>query len=204
MHTGSRAFCFLMAIAATGAECASADVLAPGHYRVEAKMISLPAAAAKGFGTSIPLSGIYSNEQVARLIGAPRSSTLSFPSVEAVETAPAQIAVTRSFALPHAASQEVGVTLNVVPAGERSHLKTFSVSLNDVRLAGFEDRGATRPVLDKRSLHMGVTESPHYWCINLPPLRKSWITTYDADGRRSASIADANERQLLFVKITRG
>jgi hypothetical protein len=27
---------------------------------------------------------------------------------------------------------------------------------------------------------------------------------YYADGRRSASLADANERQLLFVKITRG
>ena len=42
MHTGSRAFCFLMALAATGAEYASAAVTATspaetGHYCVEAQ-----------------------------------------------------------------------------------------------------------------------------------------------------------------------
>jgi len=42
-----------------------------------------------------------------------------------------------------------------------------------------------------------------YVCINVPGPQNQ-TETYDADGRRSTSVADANERQLLFVKISRG
>ena len=204
MHTGSRAACFLMALAATGVECASAATeVAPEHYRVEAKMVSLPASAAQDFFASAPHSHLDSNEQVARLIGAPKSAALSLPSVDAARTSPARIAVTRSISFPHSASREVGVTLNVAPLGKSSDLDLFFVSVEDVRFAGFEDRTATKPVINERGLNTSVAENQHYWCISLPPLHKSRVT-YDTDGRVTASIADANERQLLFVKITRG
>ena len=206
MHTGSRAFCFLMALAATGSEAASASAITtsgPGHYRVEAKMVSLPATAAQDFFASAPNSHVYSNEQVARLIGAPKSATLSLPSADVSQASPVHIAVTRSISFAHSASREVGITLNVAPIGKCKDLALYSVSIDDVRFAGFEDRTALKPVINERGLNTSVAENKHYWCFSLPPLQQSHAT-YDADGRKSASIADANERQLLFVKITRG
>ncbi len=130
MHTGSRAFCFLMALAATGAECASAAVTPAasanaGHYCVESE----PATVRE----SHPVPAFVLANHVLAVMAvshvlAPASNVASSPQA-------AEFSLTPSFA--------------ILP------------------------------------LSIGT-------CV------------YDANGRVTASLADANERQLLFVKITRG
>jgi hypothetical protein len=131
MHTGSRAFCFLMALAATGAECASAAVTPaasaePGHYCVEAQ--SSAVADSQSISSSVVASHVFAIMAVSRVITTAASDVAFSPKA-------ADFSLTPSFAI-------------------------LPVSI-----------GA---------------------CV------------YDADGRVTASVADANERQLLFVKISRG
>ena len=137
MHTGSRAFCFLMALAATGAECASAAV-APvstndaGHYRVEAQPVASEAA--------------------------------SISSIVLANHVLAVLAVSHAIASPAASASQ--------PAQPVATAQPFTP---------FETRVS----------------------FDFPaPVSESHV--YDADGRAMASVADANQRQLLFVKITRG
>jgi hypothetical protein len=130
MHTGSRAFCFLMALAATGAECASAAVTPAaspetGHYCVESQ--STTVAESNSVSTFVVANHLLAVMAVSQVI-APVSDVTSSPQA-------AEFSLTPSFA--------------ILP------------------------------------LSIGT-------CV------------YDANGRVTASIADANERQLLFVKITRG
>jgi hypothetical protein len=130
MHTGSRAFCFLMALAATGAECASAAVTPAvaadtGHYCVESQ---------------------------------PATVTEAKP-VPAVVVANHLLAVV---AVSHVLVQANAFTFSP-QAADFSLTPSFAILPLSVRT-----------------------------CV------------YDANGRVTASIADANERQLLFVKITRG
>ncbi len=142
MHTGSRAFCFLMALAATGAECAAAvapaSTIGAGHYRVEAKPVNAP-----------------------RTV-----ESISLPSVVLANHVLAVIAVSHAIASP---ATNAGKTASAQPAAPAQPFTPFEARLS----------------------------------FDFPaPVNASQV--YDADGRCLASIADANERQLLFVKITRG
>lgn len=132
MHTGSRAFCFLMALAATGAECVSAatpaSAIDAGHYRVESAQDS-----------AAPSSVMVANHLLAVL------------------------------AVSHVLAGSSEVT--TAAATPSANAPVFSV-------------------LDAQALFIPA------------PVQISQV--YDADGRCLASIADANERQLLFVKTTRG
>jgi hypothetical protein len=204
MHTGSRAFCILMALTATGSEVASAATVASEHYRVEAKMISVSGEAVRDFG-GVVTPGYISEERMVKLIENPRTSTLSLPSVEAKESLPSHIDVTREVPLPHGAAREAGISLDIVPRKQGADLG-FQVSLKDIRFQGFQDRSATIPLFHTGRVTTSIPASAQaptgYYCISVPVPQK--LATYDADGRRSASIADANERELLFVKISRG
>jgi len=131
MHTGSRAFCFLMALAATGAECASAAVTLAspaetGHYCVESQAATV--AESNSVSATLVANHLLALVAVSQVIANPASDVAFSPKA-------ADFLITPSFAL--------------LP------------------------------------LSVGT-------CV------------YDSDGRCTASIADANERQLLFVKITRG
>ena len=213
MHTGSRAFCILMALTATGSEVASATAattssrtpVQPGHYRVEAKIISVSAAAAKGIGQDSIL-GYYSDEKVGKLIQSPGVSALSLPSVDAAEAYSAHVNLTRDVPLPHGSARETGVNLDVVPSKQGVDPGFYQVSIKDVRFQGFQDKTATIPLFHTghvtTSIPVGAHSPAGYYCVNVPVPQK--LATYDADGRRSASIADAHERELLFVKISRG
>jgi hypothetical protein len=210
MHTGSRAFCFLMALAATGAETASTSAatttcsspgVQPGHYRVEAKIISVSAKASKDID-----AGYLSREKLINLIQRPGASVLSCPLVDSSQATSAHIDVTRDVALPHGSTRTVGINLDVVPQ-KHGPDSGYQVSIKDVRFQGFRDAAATDPIfhIGRVTTSVPFTAQPDtgYYCIDVPAPKKV-ATTYDADGRRSAAIADANERELLFVKISRG
>jgi len=204
MYTGSRAFCFLMALAATGSEVASATTVLPEQYRVEAKLISLPVAA-----TEIPtgtFAGIFADKFVAQLAERPKADILSFPRVETVDSIPSHVGLTQQMALPDGKSRETGINFDVVPRKKGTDFG-FGISISNVRFQGFQDRTATKPLFHTGHVTTTIPVSAQlpagYYCFNVPVPQKL-ATTYDADGRRMASVADANERQLLFVKITRG
>jgi len=205
MYTGSRAVCILMALTATGSEVASAATVTSEHYRVEAKMISVSAKAVTDFGSGVA-PGFISEERVVKLIENPGASTLSFPSVESAQSLPSHIDVTRDVPLPHGTMREAGISLDVVPQKQGKDFG-FQVSIKDVHFQGFQDRKATIPLFHTGRVTTSIPASAQlptgYYCINVPVPPKT-AATYDADGRRSASIADANERELLFVKISRG
>ena len=201
-----------MALAATGTEAVSAAPattvsrpgVQPGHYRVEAKVVSVSAAAAREMGGGA--MGFFSEEKVVRLSGRPGISILSCPSVDAAESVPAHIGVTRNVQLPHGSTREVGINLDVVPQRKGAD-SAYLVSIKDVRFQGFRDRAATLPIFHTGRVTTAIPRSAEmgtgYYCIDVPAPQKA-VRTYDADGRRSAAIADANERELLFVKISRG
>ena len=133
MHTGSRAFCFLMALAATGAECASAAVTSAtpveaGHYCVESQTGSTTVTESNSVFAALVANHVLAVVAVSQVISAPASDVAAMPKA-------APFSITPSFAI----------------------------------------------------LPLSIET-----CV------------YDANGRVTASIADANERQLLFVKTTRG
>ncbi len=205
MNTGSRAFCFLIALAATGSEVASAAVVAPAPYRVEAKVVSLPAADSKDIATSY--NGYYSDRAIAHLIDNPKASILSLPSVTAAYSSASDVEITKEMTLPGGKSRETGISLKVTPNRKADAADSFKVAFENVRFVGFSDQKASLPIFSMQGISTSLTMfheiAPGYYCLNIPapaPVPKA----YDADGRVIASIADANERQLLFVKITRG
>jgi len=214
MHTGSRAFCILMALAATGTEAATASAVTttgrtpvqPGHYRVEAKVVSVPAALAKDISATM-YNGYYSDDVVAHLARNSQACVLSLPSVDSANASSSKIEVTKKVALPGGKSRDAGVWLNVAPNIHASDLRSVTLSLQNVRFGGFADRKGAQPIFSTQRVTTTLTifhdVATGYYCVNVPVSPKV-PTTYDADGRRSASIADANERQLLFVKISRG
>jgi hypothetical protein len=205
-----------MALAATGSEVASAAFASPpvmepapvssGHYRVEAMLVSIPATAAKGIANT-SLNGFYANDVVAHLVSNQRASVLSLPSVESAARSSSKIDITQAVPLPNGASRETGIKLKVTPSQNAAHVYTYTVLIENVRFNGFEGRQAARPTFSTQRVVTTLVPfykvPPGYNCVNLPALGKL-PKTYDADGRVRASIADANERQLLFVKITRG
>ena len=215
MHTASSAFCFLMALATTGTEAVSAAPATtnagrnpgpqPGYYRVEAKIISVSAAATKDIDAG-PGLGYLSQEKLIALIKQPGASVLSCPSVDSTESLAAHIDVTRDVALPHGSTRSVGINLDVVPQKPGAD-SGYQVSIKDVHFQGFRDQAATDPIfhIGRVAASVPVSAQPDagYYCINVPAPKKVAMA-YDADGRRSAAIADANERELLFVKISRG
>ena len=177
MHTGSRAFCFLMALAATGAECASAagapvSTADAGHYRVEAKLVN------------------------ARSSGHESPTTL--PPVVVANHVLAVIAVSHAIALPSGNSGQGDINLTVRPDSNGGFKVSFARSIV------YGDNPNLRPVVNTQQFHASISRTANgYHVFSLPSYSKS-IAAYDADGRVLASIADANARQLLFVKITRG
>ena len=212
MHTGSRAYCILMALTATGSEDASASVatttcrtpVQPGHYRVEAKIVSVSGASAKEMGNGVIL-GYFSEDKVVKLMQSPGVSALSLPSVDSAEAYSAHVDLTRNVPLPHGPAHETGVNLDIVPQKQGTDFG-YQVSLKDIRFQGFQDKTATIPLFHTGHVTTSIPASAQlptgYLCVNIPVPQK--LATYDADGRRSASIADAHARELLFVKISRG
>jgi len=178
----------------------------PGHYRVEAKVINVSAAAAKDINNGASGLGYLSQERLVELMGSPGANILSCPSVDSAESLATHIGVTRHVPLPHGAGREVGINRDVVPQ-KRGADFGYLISIKDVRFQGFQDQAATLPIFHKGHVTTSIPASAGtgsgYYCIDVPAPKKVAVT-YDADGRRSAAIADANERELLFVKISRG
>jgi hypothetical protein len=203
-----------MALAAAGAECASAAPDAattcrpgpePGHYRVEVKIVSVPSNAAKEISSDV-YNAYYSDAILGHLLSSPQTTIVSCPVVEALSALPATIAITRDVTLS-SKSREVGINFSVTPDSKAEPGSRYQLAYSNVRFSGFADAKATLPVFNTQRLSttMVVFHPPSqgYCCFNLRTDDHT-VATYDANGRRSASIADANERQLLFVKITRG
>jgi len=221
MHKGSRAFCLLMALAATGAECASASepaspavkapAVPPGQYRVEAKLVRLSqdeARSAFGSCQSGSLLGYYSQAELSHLIASRDATVISFPQVTASDKLPAVIAMTHPAQLPQVGKREIGVSLKIAPDDKEAALSKFNIAYQNVSIAGFSDAKATTPVFSTQRLSTTVSldvrpAGEGYWCYALPVKDQS-VQIYGADGKKLASIADADERQLLFVKISRG
>jgi len=176
MHTSSRAFCILMALAAAGTEVASAATVpdaSSGHYRVEAKLVNGPRA---------------SGDKAAE----------TFPPVVVANHVLAVIAVTHAINLPSGNQDESDLNLEVRPDTHGGFKLTFDRSLV------YGDNPNVRPVVNTQHFHASIARTAEgFHVFSIPAYAKS-IPTYDADGRVLASIADANERQLLFVKISRG
>jgi hypothetical protein len=177
MHTGSRAFCFLIALAATGAECASAAVTATptdaGHYRVEAKLVNVPRSSSNKADETIP-PVVVANHVLAVL------------------------AVMHTIKLPSGNQDESDLNLTVRPDADGGFKVAFTRSLL------YGDNPNVRPIVNTQQFHASIPQtSDGYHVFSLPTYAKP-IPAYDADSRCLASIADAHERQLLFVKITRG
>lgn len=192
---------------ATGTEFISAATPSADsmHYRIDAKMVALNASSPEI--PSGPWAGIFTDDFVEKLMDGSKANTLCLPTVERAELFPSHIGITQQIALPHAKTHETGINFDVVPQKEDAGI-LFRFSIENVQFQGFVDRAASKPVFHTASLSSGVHVKnleilSGYYCFNLPPSQVQ-LTTYDADGRKSASIADANERQLLFVKITRG
>ena len=193
-----------MALAAGGTEVASAaSAPALGHYSVEAKLISVTQDSLDHISGGTTM-GLFSNDMVAQLVQSPHASVLSLPSFETATEAPGTIAITQKRLFSDGPPRQIGVTLTVTPTPTDQR---FQIAFENVRFEGFSSAKATTPVFNTQRL--ATTMIPYqpatdgYYCCALQRLDHS-VVTYDADGRRSASIADANERQLLFVKITRG
>ncbi len=205
MHTGPRAFCFLMALAATGAEAVSAESVVPsaGHYRVEAILVSAPKAAANNFSTDT-LNVYYPDDAVGHLLKTPATSVLTCPSFEAKSNTRGTVEVTQKKAFSDGLLHKTGITLTVTPT---SHEGTYRIAFENIRFAGFKDATTKQPVFNIQRLSTTMMQfnppSKGYCCFNIRGIDHS-VATYDADGRKSASMADANERELLFVKISRG
>ena len=157
MHTGSRAFCFLMALAATGAECASASPSTPVQVGIESKLVA-PAQ---------PLSAAVVPE------------TMSMPGAASLGM------VLRVVIKPHlevALDSKVRLSLGSARYTADAPNASSILSLRSISLSTPFDCGFNRTKQDRQTVPRD----------------------YHSNGRVMASIADANERQLLFVKITRG
>jgi hypothetical protein len=206
MHNGSRAFCFLMALAATGTECASAATPASGvgagHYRVEAKLVKVPIYEATEISTT-GLNYYYSEKVLRHLSENQGASIVSFPVIDSYSKTFSSLDA-KPVMLPDGSSRANGLWLSVVPDESGS----YTLSFEGFRFNGFEDRNGNKPNFSVQRITQTVTPpvgggQSGSICVNLPAVDEV-PATYDADGRRMASIADANARQLLFVKITRG
>ncbi len=177
-----------------------------GHYRVEAMLVNIPGSASHGIART-PLNGFYANEVVAHLVGNQRARVVSLPTVESAARLSSQIDLMQAVPLPNGASRETGIKLKVTPSRNAAHVYSYTVLIENVRFNGYEGRPAAHPTFSTQRVVTTLVPfykvPPGYNCVNLPAWGKL-PKTYDADGRVSASLADANERQLLFVKITRG
>jgi hypothetical protein len=172
-----------MALAATGAECASAAT-APvsttdaGHYRVEAKLVT----SASG-----------------------NKSAVSLPTVVVANHVLAVIVVSHVIELPSGNSGMTDIQLTVRPGAKDSTDGRFQVSF--VRSEMYPESTSSKPLFHVQRIDTSVPQAgsvSNGWCTFRLPAYDKGFKTYDADGRRMAGIADANERKLLFVKITRG
>jgi len=196
-----------MALAAAGTEvvlaseptasAAKAPAISPGQYRVEAMLVGLSKAEARQTPT-----GSYSQSQVADLIGAHRNDVLSFPqvTVPGKDKSPAVIVATQAGQFPE-------IILKVTPKGGDTSLEKFDIVYVKDILVSPSDPKATVPVIDTQRLATSQSIAPHstegYWCYALTEQDKS-VQASVTDGRSSASLADADKAQLLFVKISRG
>jgi hypothetical protein len=184
MHNGSRAFYFLMALAATGAECASAATPAPdvdaGHYRVETKLMDSQCVGGNKFAITLP-TVVVANHILAVIV------------------------VSHVIELPSGNSGMTDIQLTVRPGARDSTDGRFQVSF--VRSEMYPESTSSKPFFHVQRFATSIPQAGSVsegWSSFQLPAYDRGFKTYDADGRRLASIADANARQLLFVKITRG
>lgn len=140
--------------------------------------------------------GYVSVETLAKLMGNVKATTVSFPTVEAAGSLPASISIGELN--PKDDSQQRYTVLTLVPEVKDSK-PGFSLRFARLRPVAFVD-AAGRPTFDTVKADLAEDSVDGYWYCTIP----SATVSYDADGRRKASIADTKERQLLFVKITRG
>jgi hypothetical protein len=118
MHTGSRAFFVLMALAATGTEVASAANNGPVHYRLEAIAVTAPPTATAKI-SSAAFGGYYADNVVEDVMDAPGVKAVWFPVVDSVEKVPNLVDLSSDIALPHQAKQRLGSVLSatLLPGG---------------------------------------------------------------------------------------
>jgi len=197
MYTASSALCLIVALATTG-EIASAADAAPIRYSVEAKLVSLPATEAK----DLPASGLYSNQEMVNIVTRPRAQLSSFPSLSATLGESSSISLAQSMALPDGTTREVGPTLHVI---SHADAQQFSLKFREVRFLGYYGTHLENPNFESHTVYRSISSSapsaPQFALVDVTDRHEPFT---DANGRVMASIADANERQLLFVKITRG
>jgi hypothetical protein len=200
MHSASTALCVLVALAAAGTELVSAATppsaevpVAPGHYRVDAKLLRISTDALK----HIPggLTDHCSSEALGLLERSAGPGSFSFPTVEAAKTIP--VSVSSGELNPTDSSQHGETVLTLVPE-VRDSKPGYSLRLASLR--GPEFAKAGKPTFDTIQTDVGAESAGGYWCFRLPAATGHAVES----GRQQASLADAHQRQLLFVKITRG
>ncbi len=204
MNTASSALCLLVALATTGEIASAADaapVLVPDHYRVEAKVIGLQPKVAKEVLSKF--NNTYcSDYTVSFFANTPGATCLSLPTVVVANRHPAVISSRKD---ANGDAPAFGVNLTVRPDLQDASVSRFHLAF--ARFELFPIAGNSSPIHNIQQLNGAVTPSTSdlegYRVFELPTPQKA-ATVYSADGRVQASIADANERQLLFVKITRG
>ena len=151
--------------------------------------------------------GYFTDAQMVNLGKSAKDSVLAFPSAESVSSQKSSVSTAADLAFPHAPAFKVGMTVDVIPKIDDGQIKQYDISLLNVSFGGFKDSKGTQPVINEFHFHTALQAAyvnHGYFCFEITPKSAAKATTYDADGRRMASVADANERQLLFVKITRG
>jgi hypothetical protein len=198
MHSASTALCVLVALAA-GGEIASAHDAAPGQHSIDAKLVTLPEEEAQ----DLPVSGAMAINDVGALEQRAQARIVSFPSATAETSKPSSVSLTQPMVLPNGNSREVGPSLQVKALADGR----FSVGFHNVAFIGYNDPQALHPRFQNRTVTRNIQPSPPteqvYSLIDVTP-HSDPPTVYDASGRQQASLADAHQRQLLFVKITRG
>ncbi len=171
-------------------------------------MVSVPASVAKDISSTV-FNGYYSDDLIARVIGNSKARVISLPVLDTTATLPLTVANTQEMALADGKSREIGATLTMSPVLQGTDLISENLEFKNIRVTGSPIARGVHPIFSTQHITTALIlfhdVRPGYYCLNLRGTQKSTTTTtYDANGRLMASIADANERQLLFVKITRG
>jgi hypothetical protein len=154
--------------------------MAADHYRVEARLVdgSRPTAS---------------------------DDAIALPSLVVANHVLAVIAVHHAISLPGGNAGDTFINLTVRPDPNGQLNDRFQVSF--VRSDVYLNSHSSKPLFGVQRLSTSVAStdpsSTAYRRFKLPA-SGTMPNTYDTDGRVLASIADANARQLLFVKITRG
>ena len=198
MNTGSRAFCILIALAA-GGEVAVAQAVGPGQYSVEAKLVTLPEAEAD----DLPPGGALADADLGAVAQRDRAHIIAFPNVSSALGNAASVTLTQPMVVADGAKQDVGPSLEIKALADGR----FHVAFHAVDFLGYKEPAAIHPRFRShrvsRNIQPGTAANSSFALIDVTPHSEAPVV-YDASGHIQASLADAHERQLLFVKITRG